>query len=162
MRWSCKSPVRSTTSSEARAQTSLAHSRKTESKVVSCCVACGSLASVRACPCQSTRRCILWGRVDVSWKGCGDTGVGYGCGVGPRFSLGSGQLAPSTAKPLWCSSSSRSHAAAHCVRDMGLLVSLWGTTLTAWGRVSWLPDEGAGGGSQVCRRCFPTAGFRNL
>lgn len=48
MRWSCKSPVHSTTSSGARAQTFLAHSRKTESKVVSCCVACGSLASVRA------------------------------------------------------------------------------------------------------------------
>lgn len=32
-----------------------------------------------------------------------------------------------------------------------------GRTLTAWGRVSWLPEEGAGGGSQVCRRCFPTA-----
>lgn len=68
MRWSCKSPVHSTTSSGARAQTFLAHSRKTESKVVSCCVACGSLASVRACPCQSTRRCILWGRVGCVLK----------------------------------------------------------------------------------------------
>lgn len=70
----------------------------------------------------------------------------------------SGQLALSTAKLFLLT-----HPALRCPRFLvGLGVSLQGRALTARGRVSWLPEEGAGAGSQVCRRSFPTASFRNF